>query len=279
MILVTGATGTIGSHVVAELARAHVPARALVRATDRGAQLPDGIEPVVGDLESLDATALDGVESVFLMSPTSPDTTRIESAAIDAARRAGVELIVKLGAAGASAQSAARFTRGHGEVIDYLRSSGVPSTVLMPTDYMANVLNQSQAIRETGTLYASDADALVASVHPADVGAVAAVALQGGHEGDDLVLTGPEAASARDVAARLSSVLGREIQLVVLDDDAMLTGMLGAGVPEWVAQGLLELYAAYRAGVAAETTGTVEAVLGRAPRSWDDFLRESSGAF
>src|SRR6476661_8884151 len=98
MILVTGSTGTVGSQVVAELARAHVPARALVRSLARAADLPAGIEPVVGDLEALDG-ALDGVESMFLISPPSPDQPRLEAAAIDAARRAGVEHVVKLASA------------------------------------------------------------------------------------------------------------------------------------------------------------------------------------
>src|SRR3954464_9097937 len=108
MILVTGSTGTVGSHVVSELARAHVPARALIRSPDRGAQLPDGIEPVIGDLESLDG-ALDGVESMFLLSPPSPDTPRLQAAAIDAARRAGVQHVVKLASVGASSQAKGRF--------------------------------------------------------------------------------------------------------------------------------------------------------------------------
>src|SRR3954454_11279081 len=99
MILVTGSTGTVGSHVVSELARAHVPARALIRSPDRGSELPDGIEPVVGDLEALDGV-LDGGERVSLLSPPAPDTPRLESAAIDAARRAGVEHVVKLGSQG-----------------------------------------------------------------------------------------------------------------------------------------------------------------------------------
>ena len=94
MILVTGATGTIGSQVVAELARAHVPARALVRSPDRAADLPDGIEPVVGDLEGLDPAALDGVERLFLLTPATADSPRLEAGAIDAARRAGVEHVV-----------------------------------------------------------------------------------------------------------------------------------------------------------------------------------------
>jgi len=278
MILVTGATGTVGSQVVAELARAHVPARALIRTSDRATDLPDGIEPVVGELESLNS-ALDGVESLFLLSPPSPDTPRLEAGAIDAARRAGVEHVVKLGAAGASPQAKARFPRQHGEVIDYLRSTTMASTILMPTDYMSNILNQAGSVRDGGTLYAMHADSPVASVHPADVGAVAAAALQGGHEGEDLILTGPEAASPRDIAAKLSSVLGREIELVALDEDALRTGMLGAGIPEWNVEGLLELYEAYNTGLTATPTDTVESVLGRAPRSWDDYLRENAGKF
>jgi uncharacterized protein YbjT (DUF2867 family) len=278
MILVTGPTGTIGSQVVAELARAHVPARALVRSPERGARLPDGTEPVIGDLETIDG-ALEGVESLFLMSPQSPDSMRLEAGAIDAARKAGVKHVVKLASAGASAQSQTRFGRNHGEVIDYLKASGMTSTILMPTDYMSNLLNQADSIRKSATLYAADADAFVASVHPADVGAVGAAALQGGHEGEELLLTGPEAASARDIAAKLGAVLGRDAEIVVLDDDALRNGMLAAGLDEWTVEGLLELYQQYSTGAAADTTGTVEAVLNRPPRSWDDFLRESSGSF
>jgi uncharacterized protein YbjT (DUF2867 family) len=278
MILVTGPTGTIGSHVVAELARAHVPARALVRSLDRAANLPDGVEPVVGDLESLDG-ALDGVESMFLLSPPSPDQMRQESAAIDAARKAGVKHVVKLGSAGADPQAPSRFGRQHGELAEYLKASGMDATIVMPTDLMSNLLNQASSVRERATLYASDAEAFVASVHPADVGAVAATALQGGHAGEDLVVTGPEAASPRDIAARLSAVLGRDIELVALDDDALRNGMLSAGVPEWNVEGLLELYAIYGTGAAAIPTETVGDVLGRPPRSWDDFIRENSGSF
>ena len=278
MILVTGSTGTIGSHVTTELARAHVPARALVRSPERAAGLPDGVEAVVGDLETLDG-ALDGVERLFLMSPASPDQMRQESAAIDAARKAGVEHVVKLSAIGASPQAPARFVRQHGELADYLKASGMDYTLVMPNDYMSNLLNQASSVRDRATLYAADTGALVASVHPADVGAVAAAALQGGHEGEELVVTGPEAAGPRDIAARLSNILGREIELVELDADALRNGMLSAGVPEWNVEGLLELYAMYRGGEAAVPTDTVEDVLGRPPRSWDDYIRENAGSF
>ena len=278
MILVTGPTGTIGSCVVSELARAHVPTRALVRSIDRASDLPDGVEPVVGDLESLD-DALDGVERMFLMSPASPEQMRVEAAAIDAARKAGIEHVVKLGAIGASAQARPRFVRQHGELADYLKASGMDFTIVLPNDFMSNLLNQAGSVRANGTLYASSSEAAVASVHPADVGAVAAAALQGGHEGEELTVTGPEAATPRDIAAKLSSVLGREIELVALDEDALRNGMLAAGVPEWNVEGLLELYEMYGTGVAGTPTDTVEDVLGRPARSWDDFIRENSGSF
>jgi uncharacterized protein YbjT (DUF2867 family) len=278
MILVTGSTGTIGSHVVTELARAHVPTRALIRSPEKAGGLPDGVEPVVGDLESLDE-ALDGVERMFLLSPPSADQMRQESAAIDSARKAGVEQVVKLAAAGASSQAPARFSRQHGELVDYLKASGMDYTAVMPTDLMSNLLNQASSVRDRGTLYASDTDAFVASVHPADVGAVAAAALQGGHEGAELVVTGPEAATPRDIAAKLTNVLGRDIELVALDEDALRNGMLSAGVPAWNVEGLLELYRVYGTGAAAVPTDTVEEVLGRPGRSWDDYIRENSGSF
>src|SRR2546423_14167975 len=105
MILITGATGTVGRHVVAEVVRAGLPARVLVRSPEKGAPLEGpGVELAIGDLHdpSSLADALDGVERMFLLTPIAPDLPAVERAAIDAAKAAGVRQIVKLGARGAA---------------------------------------------------------------------------------------------------------------------------------------------------------------------------------
>src|SRR3954453_7476402 len=127
MILVTGATGTVGLHLIAELVRAKVPTRALVRSPEKGASLQaQRLETAVGDLADPAAltSALRGVERMFLLSPAAPDQVELERGAIDVAARAGVRPIVKLGARRAEPGPPARFLRAHGEVVEHLRTAG-----------------------------------------------------------------------------------------------------------------------------------------------------------
>src|SRR3954447_13260321 len=215
MILVTGATGTVGLHLIAELVRADVPTRALVRSPEKGAPLrAQRLDTAVGDLAdhtSL-ASALRGVERLFLLSPAAPDQVEIERGAIDAAANAGVRHIVKLGARGANPASPARFLRAHGEIVEHLRTAGPDWTVLEPGDYMQNFLLNAASINRDGRWYRPAGDARVASVDCADIAAVAATVLQNhGHAGDELEITGSESATQRELAVKLTSTLGREV--------------------------------------------------------------------
>src|SRR3954454_4763263 len=283
MILVTGATGSIGLHLVAELVRAKVPTRALVRSPEKGAPLQaQRLDTAVGDLAdpaSL-ASALRGVERMFLLTPAGPDQVELERAAIDVAAREGVRHIVKLGARGADPASPARFLRSHGQVIEHLRSAGPDWTVLLPGDFMQNFLLNAPIIARDGRWYRPAGDARVASVDAADIAAVAAAVLQGqGHAGDELEITGSESATQRELAVKLSAVLGREVDYVEVDEDAARQGMGAAGLDPYTAEGLIELTRFYAEGGAAQPTDTVQRLLGRPPRTWDDFLRAHADAF
>src|SRR3954468_16313743 len=283
MILVTGATGSIGLHLVAELVRAKVPTRALVRSPEKGAPLrAQRLDTAVGDLAdpSSLASALRGVERLFLLSPAAPDQVELERGAIDAAARAGVRHIVKLGARGADPSSPARFLRAHGEVVEHLRTAGPDWTVLEPGDYMQNFLLNGPAVVRDGRWYRPAGDARVASVDCADIAAVAAAVLQGkGHAGDELEITGSESATQRELAVKLSAVLGREVDYVEVDEDAAREGMGAAGLDPYTVEGLIELMRFYAEGGAAQTTDTVQRLLGRPPRTWEDFLRAHADAF
>jgi uncharacterized protein YbjT (DUF2867 family) len=117
-----------------------------------------------------------------------------------------------------------------------------------------------------------------------DVAAVAAVVLtQPGHAGAHYDVTGPEALSYADVAAKLSSATGRQITYVAAPDDAVRQALLGAGLNEWFATALVGLYQDYRRsgtdGYAAQVTNTVERLTGRPPRSLDNLLGEITPAF
>jgi uncharacterized protein YbjT (DUF2867 family) len=142
-VLVTGATGNVGSAVVAELTRRRAGVRAFVRdAAAARALLGDDVELAVGELgdgESV-ARALDGVDRVFLACGNVPGQVEYETGVVDAAARAGVRRIVKLSAGGARAGSPLVFWDWHGRIEEHLAASGVPAVVLRPTSYMTNLL-------------------------------------------------------------------------------------------------------------------------------------------
>jgi uncharacterized protein YbjT (DUF2867 family) len=145
---------------------------------------------------------------------------------------------------------------------------------------MTNLLASAEAIALTGKLFAPAGGARVAMIDPRDVAAVAAVALtEDGHDGQTYVLTGPEALGYHEVAAALSDTTGRRIEFVDVPEDAARQGMLEAGVPEFVADFLVRLFGALRAGAHAVPTDTVRAVTGGEPRSIADFARDHAGAF
>jgi uncharacterized protein YbjT (DUF2867 family) len=100
-----------------------------------------------------------------------------------------------------------------------------------------------------------------------------------GHEGNTYVITGPESLSYHEVADKLSAVLGRSIRYVDVSPEAALDSMLKAGMPEWNARAVTELYGVFAAGQAAETTNTIERITGRGPISFDQFARDHAAAF
>jgi uncharacterized protein YbjT (DUF2867 family) len=282
MILVTGGTGTSGSEIVKQLAAAGAKFRAMAR-NPGGAdslRLP-GVEVVAGDFErpeSLDA-ALRGVSKALLLTP--PDERQVEQQArfVDAAKRAGVRHVVKFSAAGADPASPARFLRQHGEADRAIQSSGLAWTFLRPPFFMQNLLGLAGMVKG-GTLYQPAGEGRAAFVDVRDIAAVAVNALtQDGHEGKAYEVTGPRPLSHHDIAAALSSVLGREVKYANVPPEAARQAMLGAGMGAWQVEGILELYALLREGKFERATDVVKRVAGREPTTIEQFIRDHRGSF
>lgn len=282
-VLVTGATGNVGSQVVRELRRRGVSVRAFVRDPDKAAaMLGDGVEPVSGDFGDPGSirAALDGMDGVFLACANDPRQVEYETNVIDAAAAAGVRRIVKLSAIGAEVGSPLAFWDAHGRIEQHLRASGLPATILHPGFYMTNVLGSAEAIKHTGKLFASADGARIAMIDSRDVGTAAAIALtEDGHNGKTYTLTGPEAITYYEVAGHLSEATGRRLDFVDVPDEAARQGMVEAGTPEWFADNLVTLFGFLRQGAAAQTTDTVWALTGNKPRSFGDFARDNAILF
>jgi uncharacterized protein YbjT (DUF2867 family) len=140
---------------------------------------------------------------------------------------------------------------------------------------MTNLLGSAETIKATGKLFAPAGGVKVAMIDPHDVAAVAARALATNvHEGKTHVLTGPEALTFEDVAARLSAVTGRMVEFVDVPEQAAREQMLENGMPGWMAELVLAAFKALRSGIAVDPTDGVRSVTGREPRSFAAFARD-----
>jgi uncharacterized protein YbjT (DUF2867 family) len=282
-VLVTGATGTVGSHVVRELHERGVAVRAFVRDRAKAERMiGDAVELAVGAFGDHDAVAqaMRGVDRLFLACGNVPGQVEHESAAIDAAARAGVSRIVKLSGPRADIASPLLFERWHGEIERHLLAAGVPSVRLRPSAYMSNLLAFAETIGQTGTLFAPAGAARIAYVDPRDVAACAAIALvDDGHEGQTYTLTGPEAITYERIARELSAATAAPVTYVDVPDAVARQAMLDAGLPPMIAESIVDVFASQRAGSMERTTGTVQALTGRAPRGFAQFARDHAAAF
>lgn len=209
MILVTGATGNIGSALLRELhGCGEGPLRGFTRDAARAA-FPEGVEAVEGDFaepESL-RLALEGVRSLFLASRLGPDAD-----ILDAARLAGVGHVVLVSSITVQTHPHLGPARENLAVERLLQDSGMAWTILRPTQFASNAVMWAAAIRDRETVRAPYADTGLPTIHPADIASVARVALtEPGHQGRTYVLTGPEPVTARQQVKAIATALGRHV--------------------------------------------------------------------
>jgi uncharacterized protein YbjT (DUF2867 family) len=282
-VLVTGATGNVGTHVVEELRGRGASVRALVRDRARAAErLGGGVELAVGDFEDAASIrrALDGVDRVFLSSADGPRKVAHEAAVVDACAAADVELIVKASTLAADPRSPLPPLAWNGRSEEHLRRSGVPAAILGSGFYMTNLLAAAEQVRGDGRLLAPAGEGRNAMIDPRDVGAAAAVALTtDGHAGATYRLTGPEAITYARIAEELSRATGAPVEFVDVPEEAARQGLVAAGMPDWLVEHLVGAFRLIRADAFAETTGTVRALTGRDARSFAEFARDHAALF
>ena len=282
MILIIGGRSKIGASLIGDLLAKGQQVRVLVRAGEPADGIPSSVETVAGDLadEGSLVTAMSGAERVFLLSSPHPDAVAWHRNAVDAARRSEVRLLVRSSILGAGRETGAEFITAHTASDRYLEGSGLPYVILRPNLFLQNIPESTiPAIGASGNFYVNAGQARISMVDTRDVAAVAAAALtQDRHAGARYDLTGPQALSYSDVAAKLASALGRPVSYVSAPDEAVRQALLGGGLDQWFAGALVGLYQDYRRsgtdGYAAQVTDTVQRVTGRPPRSLGGLLGE-----
>jgi uncharacterized protein YbjT (DUF2867 family) len=291
MILVTGATGNNGSEIVKMLAAQNIPVRAMVRDAfgTRGRARNRANAIALPNVEVVEAdfnrpatllSALSGVDRAFLVTNSSEHAEAQQLAFVDAAKQSGVAHIVKLSQFAAAADSPVRFLRYHAAVEAAIQASEMAYTFLRPNLFMQGLLNFKSTIATQNAFYAAIGDAKVSIVDVRDIADVAIVALtESGHEGKIYNLTGSEALTHTEMAEHLSTALGRQITFTDIPPAVMREAVIGFGMPEWQADGLLEDYAHYRRNEASEIASGIQDATGKAPCRFADFARDYATAF
>ncbi|MBS3164078.1 SDR family oxidoreductase [Candidatus Woesearchaeota archaeon] len=278
MILVTGATGTVGSEVVKQLLSKGLKVRAAVHSRPA----PKGAESVQLDLNSAESVraAMKGVEKLFLLTPMSDRATEQVRNALKSAKDAGVTHVVRLSAAGADEKSPNILLKWHGESEELVKKSGIAYTILRPGVFMQNFANFMGGTIKQGAIYAAAGEGRVAFIDARDIAAAAVSVLTGkGYEGKTYVLTGKEAISYGRAAELLSKATGKTVSYVSILDEKAAEGMRASGMPEWAVQGMTGLNRSTRENKLASVSTAVLDLTGKSPRTFEQFAKDYAGAF
>lgn len=283
MILLTGVTGKTGGATAKALLGKGVPLRAIVRNAEKAAALKDaGVDLVVGDVtdRAVVDKALKGVERALMVMPNGETQLDSEKQFIDAAKAAGVKLLVKMSSIEAVADAKAPIPKVHYQAEQYLRASGLDWTFLKPNFFMQNMLGSAGTIKEQGKFFLPMADGTTAMVDVRDIGAVAAVVLTGdGHAGQSYEITGPEILSFHDVAARLTKVLGRKIEYVHVPMPAYRQTLSKFLTNAWHLNAVCELFQEIADGHDLHLSDSVQKLTGKPPISLEQFIRDHQAVF
>jgi uncharacterized protein YbjT (DUF2867 family) len=281
-ILITGAPRSTGSALLGLLEERGAPVRAMVRSEASAERLGSAPSSVaVADFDDPDAlrSVLDGVRRAYLVTPSSPDAEPQQIRFAELGADAGVEHLVKLSQLGADERSPVRFLRYHGAVERRIRELGLAHTCLRPNLYFQGLLNFAHSIAGEGRFYAPVGDARVSAVDVRDIAAMAAVALtEPGHAGETYTITGPAAITHAEIADAIGAAIGRRVDFVNVPPEAFADALQDL-LPPWQVEGLVEDYAHYARGEAAEVVPSVRQLTGREPIDIARFPRDQAGAF
>ena len=284
-ILVTGATGTIGSQVLAHLAGQAVEIRALTR-SPASAQLPAGVTPVGGDLADVDSlrAAIKGIDTLFLLAPNVPDELTQAMLALSVARESNIKGIVYLSVFKGDAYTDVPHFAGKYTVERMIEDLGIAATVLRPAYFIQNDLRLKEPLQKFGVYAMPIGSQGVSMVDIRDIGEAAGIELLRRHRApaamprETFSLVGPDALTGAQLATIWGEALGRPVRYGGDDLEAMEQRMKGQ-MPSWHAMDLRLMLKRYQTDGARASTADLAhltRLLGRAPRSYRAFARDAA---
>jgi len=279
LTLVTGATGSVGSRLVTALGGAGHAVRALVRDAGAAARLAEaGAELAVADLaepESL-APAMRGVDTVALITPAARHAAELAEHAIEAAIAAGVRRVVRLSVIRPDDRLPSDDVRQHAQTEDALAAAPVEVTVVRPHFFMQDLLMSAHSIADEGHMRWGMGDGRIGMIDVRDVADAlfAVVSDPDSPDGAVHTVTGPSALTFSEVAASLQEAWGHPVTYTAISPEAVEQALEQMGVGDWFPGVMRDYSRAYADGWGDFVTDDFERLVGRPPRSIDDFARE-----
>ncbi|MNC05510.1 NAD(P)H azoreductase [compost metagenome] len=282
MIVIMGATGTIGSALLERLVDLGVPVRALSREPEKlrdqiGEKGRSIIE--VAFVDASDPTSVrrvfTGASQLFLAMSNSPRQIELETSIIQIATESGIKHIVKISSPAFEQSSPVAVAGWHQEIENTLRESGITHTVLRPYAFMQNLMRFAPTITTQNVFFGSMGVSPCNFIDCRDIADVAAEVLTNDKvSGHIYTLTGSEIFSYPQIASRLSALLNRPISYINMEPQVLLRNLIEHGnLPPWLANHVVEIQTMSRM-VPESPNDTVKRLLGRDPRTLDAFLHE-----
>lgn len=279
-ILVTGATGNVGRHVVEQLAKRGADVRALVRDLSK-ARFPAGVSVVQGDLLDVDAlrNAMSGVSTLFLLNGVVADEFTQALVTLNIARQAGIDRVVYLSVIHSDVYANVPHFAGKFGVERMIEAMGIHATILRPAYFIQNDLSIKDVITGYGVYPMPIGDKGLAMIDVSDIGEIAALELLRRVQAPQplptirLNLVGPDTLTGDDVAAIWSDTLGREIAYGGDNVEGFEQNMR-AFMPSWMAYDMRLMAERFISDGMVPDAGDVErltTILGRPLRSYRDF--------
>jgi uncharacterized protein YbjT (DUF2867 family) len=281
MILVTGATGNIGTELVKQLVAKKIPVRVITRDEKKVAHLGPAVERVIGDRHdpSVIRQAVPDADQVFMLPVLFDKHHEADRLLIEEAKAAGVRQIVLI-SSGAVRMEGNAIGRLHREKEKFIEDSGISWTFLRPGGFMSNTLQWAGTSKSQSKVFNPMGKGKTAPISPYDIAGVAAVALtSSGHEGNAYDLTGAELLSTHDQVQILSKIIGKAIECVDIPIEVATERAIASGLPEVLVESLAQLWKQVREERAAFQTNEVERLTGQPAQTFETWCYEHRSAF
>jgi (4-alkanoyl-5-oxo-2,5-dihydrofuran-3-yl)methyl phosphate reductase len=283
MILLTGATGNIGTELVKLLVAKGASLRVVSRDEKKVAQLDPRIERIIGDLHdpSVVQRALQGIGKLFMIPILLDPDHEADRLLINEAKPAGVGHIVMISSGTVHLGAKNPIGALHREKEIFIEKTRIPWTFLRPGGFMSNALRWwVDSIKSQAKVFNPTGEGKTAPISPYDIAGVAAVALTTtGHEGKAYDLTGPELLSTHDQVRILSKVVGKPIQCIDIPIEVAAERMRSNGLPEALIKSLSDLWMQVRKNEGTFQTNEVERLTGKPAQTFETWCHEHREAF